>query len=125
MQDGSPCPWYTVTTRTTPCKVQTLHNVADLQHLLQRAPIEVGCEGLSRTRDRQISLILIGIVVPQLNTFDITVTSMIYVGSGHIHVPVRVFSSAKAAEWRKHFRIDPKCAELGWRCIPLTACGEL
>ena len=36
--------------------------------------------------------------------------------------------SAKAAEHRKHTENDPKCVELGWRCIPLAvqnygACG--
>ena len=28
--------------------------------------------------------------------------------------------SAKAAEHRKHTENDPKCAELGWQCIPLA-----
>ena len=28
--------------------------------------------------------------------------------------------SAKAAEHRKHNENDPKCAELGWRCVPLA-----
>ena len=28
--------------------------------------------------------------------------------------------SAKSAEHRKHTKNDPKCAELGWRCIPLA-----
>ena len=28
--------------------------------------------------------------------------------------------SGKAAEHRKHNENDPKCAELGWRCVPLT-----
>eukprot|EP00731_Ephydatia_muelleri_P005623 Em0002g1799a len=28
--------------------------------------------------------------------------------------------SAKSAEHRKHTENDPKCAELGWRCIPLA-----
>ena len=27
---------------------------------------------------------------------------------------------AKAAEHRKHTENDPKCAELGWRCVPLA-----
>ena len=28
--------------------------------------------------------------------------------------------SAKAAEHRKHNKDYPKCAELGWRCVPLA-----
>ena len=28
--------------------------------------------------------------------------------------------SAKSAEHRKHTENDPKCVELGWRCIPLA-----
>ena len=32
----------------------------------------------------------------------------------------RVVAAAEAAENRKHTTIDPKCAELGWRCVPLA-----
>ena len=29
-------------------------------------------------------------------------------------------AAAEAAENRKHTANDPKCAELGWRCVPLA-----
>ena len=32
----------------------------------------------------------------------------------------RVVAAAEAAENRKHTANDPKCAELGWRCVPLA-----
>ena len=32
----------------------------------------------------------------------------------------RVGAAAEAAENRKHTANDPKCAELGWRCLPLA-----
>ena len=32
----------------------------------------------------------------------------------------RVGAAAEAAENRKHTANDPKCAELGWRCVPLA-----
>ena len=33
---------------------------------------------------------------------------------------VTVGSAAKVAECRKHDVDEPKCSELGWKCIPLT-----
>ena len=33
---------------------------------------------------------------------------------------MRVGAAAEAAENRKHTANDPKCAELGWRCVPLA-----
>eukprot|EP00731_Ephydatia_muelleri_P024059 Em0016g330a len=51
--------------------------------------------------------------------FDITVTSpltpAILAGASR-----RVGAAAEAAENRKHTANDPKCAELGWRCVPLA-----
>ena len=32
----------------------------------------------------------------------------------------RVDAAAEAAENRKHTANDPKCAKLGWRCVPLA-----
>ena len=32
----------------------------------------------------------------------------------------RMGAAAEAAENRKHTANDPKCAELGWRCVPLA-----
>ena len=36
----------------------------------------------------------------------------------------RVGAAAEAAENRKHTANDPKCAELGWRCVPLHVAVE-
>eukprot|EP00731_Ephydatia_muelleri_P024145 Em0016g416a len=51
--------------------------------------------------------------------FDITVTSpltpAIFAGASRM-----VGAAAEAAENRKHTANDPKCAELGWRCVPLA-----
>ena len=51
--------------------------------------------------------------------FDITVTSPL---NSHTMLEASMYQgvSAKAAEHRKHNKNDPKCAELGWRCVPLT-----
>ena len=51
--------------------------------------------------------------------FDITVTSPL---NSHTILEADMYQgvSAKAAEHKKHNENDPKCAELGWRCVPLA-----
>ena len=46
--------------------------------------------------------------------FDITVTSPLNMLEAGMYQGV----SAKSVEHRKHTENDPKCVELGWRCIP-------
>ena len=51
--------------------------------------------------------------------FDFAVTSPL---NSHTMLEAGMYHgvSAKAAEHRKHNENDPKCAELGWRCVPLA-----
>ncbi|KAL5503406.1 hypothetical protein EMCRGX_G010350 [Ephydatia muelleri] len=51
--------------------------------------------------------------------FDITVTSPL-TPAILAEASRRVGAAAEAAENRKHTANDPKCAELGWRCVPLA-----
>ena len=51
--------------------------------------------------------------------FDITVTSPL-TPAILAEASRRVDAAAEAAENRKHTANDPKCAELGWRCVPLA-----
>ena len=51
--------------------------------------------------------------------FDITVTSPL-TPAILAEASRRVGAAAEAAENRKHTANDPKCAELGWRCMPLA-----
>ena len=51
--------------------------------------------------------------------FDITVTSPL-TPANLAGASMRVGAAAEAAEKRKHTANDPKCAELGWRCVPLA-----
>ena len=60
--------------------------------------------------------------------FDITVTSPL-TPAILAEASRRVGAAAEAAENRKHTANDPKCAELGRRCVPLAVetycnCGE-
>ena len=47
--------------------------------------------------------------------FDITLTPAILAEAS-----MRVGAAAKATERRKHTVNNPKCAELGWVCVPLA-----
>ena len=51
--------------------------------------------------------------------FDIMVA---YLLNSHNNLEAGMYQgvSATAAEHRKHNKNDPKCAELGWRCVPLA-----
>ena len=51
--------------------------------------------------------------------FDITVASPLN-SINMLEAGMYQGVSAKAAEHRKHTENDPKCVELGWRCIPLA-----
>ena len=51
--------------------------------------------------------------------FDITVTSPL-TPAILAEASRRVGAVAESAENRKHTAKDPKCAELGWRCVPLA-----
>ena len=51
--------------------------------------------------------------------FDITVTSPL-TPAILAEASMRVGAAAEAAENRKHTANDPKCAELGWRCVPIA-----
>ena len=51
--------------------------------------------------------------------FDITVTSPL-TPAILAEASRRVGAAAEAAVNRKHTANDPKCAELGWRCVPLA-----
>ena len=64
--------------------------------------------------DQQTSLLPIGICETSA-AFDITVASPL-----KQLISWKQDVSAKAAEHRKHTENDPKCVELGWRCIPLA-----
>ncbi|KAL5457769.1 hypothetical protein EMCRGX_G035061 [Ephydatia muelleri] len=64
--------------------------------------------------DQQTSLLPIGICETSA-AFDITVASPV-----KQLISWKQDVSAKAAEHRKHTENDPKCVELGWRCIPLA-----
>ena len=65
----------------------------------------------------QTSLLPIGIVASQL-----PLTSVTSPLNSHTMLEVGMYQgvSAKAAEHRKHNENNPKCAELGWRCVPLA-----
>ena len=51
--------------------------------------------------------------------FDITVASPLN-AIDMLEADMSQDVSAKAAEQRNHSENDPKCVELGWRCIPLA-----
>ena len=55
----------------------------------------------------------------KLAAFDLTITSPLN-PTTLTEAGVRCGSSALVAEERKHNANDPKCAELGWVCIPLA-----
>ena len=81
------------------------------------AHLEVGCgwgQDNSRTRPEDI--------LGDCGTsaaFDITVASLLN-SINMLEAGMYQGVSAKAAEHRKHTENDPKCVELGWRCIPLA-----
>ena len=56
---------------------------------------------------------------PAAFAFDITVTSPL-TPAILADASRRVGAAAEAAENRKHTANDSKCAELGWRCVPLA-----
>ena len=53
------------------------------------------------------------------DAFDITVTSPLN-SPNMLEAGMYQGVSAKSVEHRKHTENDPKCVELGWRCIPLA-----
>ena len=46
--------------------------------------------------------------------------SILYTNNSLIRECFYLLAAAEAAENRKHTANDPKCAELGWRCVPLA-----
>ena len=73
----------------------------------------------SRTRPADILHVVTDWNCGTSAAFDITVTSLL---NSHTMLKAGMYRgvSAKAAEHRKHNKNDPKCAELGWRFVPLA-----
>ena len=64
-------------------------------------------------------LIIINLLINKPAAFDITVTYLLN-PSTFTEVSVTEASAALAAEQRKHNANNGKCAELGWKCVPLA-----
>ena len=109
---------------TTRCN--TLRNVvySTFQQAGLSAHLEIGCRwsNIIPGHDQQISLLPIGIVGSA--AFDITVAYPLN-SINMLEAGMYRCVSAKAPEHRKHTENDPKCIELGWRCIQVQCSSRL
>ena len=82
--------------------------------------LEVGCAwGHDNSRTWLADILVTNWDCGTSAAFDITVASPL---NSHTMLEAGMYQgvSAKLAEHRKHNENDPKCAELGWRCVPLA-----
>ena len=83
------------------------------------AHLEVGCGwGQDNPRTRPADILVTNWDCGTSAAFDITVASLL--NSINMLEAGMYQGEPKAAEHRKHTENDPKCVELGWRCIPLA-----
>ena len=101
----------------------TLSNVvySTFQRAGLSAHLEVGCGwGQDNSRTRPADILVTNWDCGTSAAFDITVASQLN-SINMLEAGMYQGVSAKAAEHhRKHTENDPKCVELGWRCIPLA-----
>ncbi|KAL5457740.1 hypothetical protein EMCRGX_G035030 [Ephydatia muelleri] len=84
------------------------------------AHLEVGCGwGKDNARTQPADILVTNWDCGTSAAFDITVTSPLN-SPNMLEAGMYQGVSAKSAEHRKHTENDPKCVELGWRCIPLA-----
>ena len=105
-------------------RYNTLRNV--VYSTFQRAGLsahsEVGCGwGQDNSKTRPAYILVTNWHCGTSAAFDITSTVASPLNSiNMLEAGMYQGASAKAAEHRKHTENDPKCVELGWRCIPLA-----
>ena len=100
----------------------TLRNVvhSTFQRAGLSAHLEVACGWRKdNARTRPADILVTNWDCGTSAAFDITVTSPLN-SPNMLEAGMYQGVSAKSAEHRKHTENDPKCVELGWRCIPLA-----